>query len=39
MATKDDDPEQVLEECTECGEEVLAVYLEDGVCPDCREEQ
>lgn len=28
--------EGLVEECTGCGEAVLAVYLEDGICPDCR---
>lgn len=31
------EPEQVVEECAECGTGFLAVYLDDGVCDDCRE--
>ncbi len=37
MATKDD-PEQVLEECKRCGNEVMGAYLEDNICPECRGE-
>ena len=34
----DPDPDQSIEECEECGEETLAVYIEDGICPDCRDD-
>ncbi|WP_227374842.1 hypothetical protein [Haladaptatus halobius] len=30
--------EQALGECERCGESVLSVYIENGVCPQCRGE-
>ena len=32
-----EDPENVLEECKDCSNEIAEAYLEDGLCPDCRE--
>ncbi len=31
-------PDDVLVECPSCGQTVLEVYVEDGECPDCRDE-
>ena len=34
------EPEEVdeaVEECDSCGESVLAAYLEDGLCHQCRD--
>ncbi len=28
----------VIKECDNCSEQVLDVYLEDGLCSDCRNE-
>ncbi|SIQ68885.1 hypothetical protein SAMN05421858_0089 [Haladaptatus litoreus] len=28
----------VLKKCDNCGEQVLDVYLEDGLCSNCRDE-
>ena len=28
--------ESPTETCDECGESVLSEYLDDGVCPECR---
>lgn len=37
MSKPDDQTtESPTETCDECGESVLAAYLGDGVCPECR---
>ncbi len=35
--SKNNDVNTVIEECGRCGEEVLSVYIEDGLCHQCRE--
>ncbi|MGQ5515402.1 hypothetical protein [Halococcus saccharolyticus] len=36
MTTDGAGDDSITEECTECGDSVLDIYLEDGVCVDCR---
>jgi hypothetical protein len=31
-----DDADATFEQCESCGEEYLQVYVEDGLCEDCR---
>lgn len=39
MASMGEDPAsgELVEECVECGDGFLEIYIEDGVCPDCRD--
>ena len=32
-----EDPDDLLKECENCNNELAEAYLEDGLCPDCRE--
>lgn len=34
MGLFDVDP---TEDCEQCGNSVLAIYIEDGLCPDCQD--
>ncbi|RBI61505.1 hypothetical protein DMJ13_12385 [halophilic archaeon] len=37
IAVSDSEADEVVEQCSSCGSQVLGVYVEDGRCPDCRE--
>ena len=37
MTRKDENEEEILEECIECGSLYPADMLIDGLCQDCRE--
>jgi ribosomal protein S27AE len=34
---KPESVDEAVKECRSCGESVLAVYLEDGLCDQCHE--
>jgi hypothetical protein len=37
IAVSDPEADEVVEECGNCGSQMLGVYIENGRCPDCRE--
>ncbi|EFW93745.1 hypothetical protein ZOD2009_01340 [Haladaptatus paucihalophilus DX253] len=37
MTENEPEPDEVLDECNQCGRTTLSVYLENGVCVKCRD--